>query len=156
MAKDLTFFDSRYALVDKKLIEEGAPVDFGDGFIVTIRHLTSKKVDLVRSQKLQQMKIGMRNKELNRDQSAELTKHVLAHAVIVGWSGGDAPEFSPELALEVFDTRPEFMEDVITAATSYETFRKDLVEGAVGNSSTSSSGDSDTETSSTRSSGTKK
>lgn len=149
------FFDDRYAKVDRNLMEDGAKVDFGDGFFVTVRHLTSKKVEAVRARKIQDMKIGNRNKELNPQQRTDLTKYVLAHGVLVGWEGGDSPEFSPELAAKIFEERPEFLDDVITAATSYETFRDELVEEASGNSSTSSSGDSGTETSRKRSASTK-
>jgi len=145
------FFDERYAKVDRELIEDGAEVDFGGGFYVTVRHLSSKKVEAARVRKLQEMKIGNRNKQLNSEQQRDLMHHLMAHAVIVGWRGGDAPEFSPELALQIFEERPEFLEDVITASSSYETFRQEMVEEASGNSSKSSSGGSDTETSSRRS-----
>lgn len=145
------FFDDRYPKVDRQLMEDGVKVDFGGGFKVQIRHLSSKKVEAVRARKLQDMKIGNRNKELNAEQRDELTKHVLAYGVISGWEGGDAPTFSPELALEVMNERPEFLDDVVTVATSYESFREEMAEDASGNSSTSSSGDSGTGTSSKRS-----
>lgn len=145
------FFDERYAKVDRSIMEDGAEVDFGGGFFVTIRHVSSKKVESVRAQKLQQMKIGNRNKELSRDQTKELMYHVTAYGGIVDWKGGDAPKFTPELALKIFEDRPEFLEDVMTAMTSYETFREELVTDTVGNSSESSNGDSGTATSSKRS-----
>lgn len=147
----MSFFDDRYAKVDRSLMEDGAEVDFGGGFFVTLRHLSSKKVDAVRARKIQEMKIGGRNKQLNPEQQKEVMDHVLAHAVIVGWRGGDAPEFSPELALQIFEERPEFLEDIVTASASYETFRAELVEQASGNSSASSSGASATGTGSKRS-----
>lgn len=141
----MSFFDDRYTKVNRTLMEDGAEVDFGGGFFVTIRHVSSKKVESARAQKLQQMKIGQRNRNLNSDQTNEVMKHVVAHAGIVTWKGGDAPEFTPETAMEVFEDRPEFLEDVLTAMTTYETFREELVEGAVKNSSKSSRGGSDTE-----------
>ncbi len=141
------YFDDRYPKVDKTELEDGAKVDFGDGFFVTIRHISSRKVETVRAAKIQQMKVGARNKALTPEQSRELTHHVVANAGIVGWEGGDAPEFTPEKAIEIFKDRPEFLEDVLTAMNTYETFREELVDGAVGNSQTSSSGDSDTESS---------
>ena len=146
-----SFFDDRYVKVDRQLMEDGAKVDFGGGFFVTVRHLTSKKVEAVRAKKLQEMKVGNRNKELNAEQRTDLTKHVLAHGVLVTWEGGDSPEFSPDLALKIFEERPEFLDDVVTAATSYETFRQEMADAAAGNSSTSSSGDSGTGTSKKRS-----
>lgn len=149
------FFDERYAKVDRSLMEDGAEVDFGGGFFVTIRHVSSKKVETVRAQKVAQMKVGNRNKQLSPDQQKDLMHHVTAYAGIVGWKGGDAPEFSPELALQIFEERPEFLEDVMTAMTSYETFREELAEEASGNSSASSSGASSSGTSSKRSSSTK-
>ena len=142
----MNFFDERYPKVDRALMEDGAEVDFGGGFNVTIRHVSSKKVDAERSKKLAQLKIGNRNRKLTPEQEKELMYHVTAYAGIVTWSGGDAPEFSPELALQIFEERPEFLEDVMTAMTSYETFRQELVEDASGNSSTSSSGGSSSET----------
>lgn len=149
------FFDERYAKVDRNLIEDGAEIDFGGGFFVTVRHVSAKKVDSERAKKIAQMKIGNRNRQLTPEQSKELMNHVTAHAGIVGWRGGDAPTFSPELAMQIFEERPEFLEDVMTAMTSYETFRDELVEEAVGNSQTSSSGASSSGTASKRSSSTK-
>ncbi len=149
------FFDERYAKVDRSIMEDGAEVDFGGEFFVTIRHVSSKKVESIRAQKLQQMKIGQRNKDLSREQTKELMYHVTAYGGIVGWKGGDAPAFTPELALKIFEDRPEFLEDVMTAMTSYETFREELVSDAVGNSQKSSNGDSGTETSSKPSKPTK-
>jgi len=151
----MSFFEDRYAKVDRNLMEDGAEVDFGGGFFVTVRHLSSKKVEAVRAKKMQEMKVMGRNKQLNPDQQRDLTYHVIAHGVIAGWKGGDAPDFTPQEALRVFEERPEFLEDVVTVATSYETFREEMVEEASGNSSTSSSGDSDTGTSSKHSKSTK-
>jgi superfamily II DNA helicase RecQ len=149
------FFEDRYAKVDRNLMEDGAKVDFGGGFFVTVRHFSSKKVEAVRAKKMQEMKVMGRNKQLNPEQQRDLTHHVIAHGVLVNWEGGDAPAFTPEKAIEVFKERPEFLDDVVTASTSYETFRDELVEEASGNSSASSSGDSGSGTSSKRSSNTK-
>lgn len=151
----MSFFEDRYAKVDHALMEDGAEVDFGGDFFVTVRHLSSKKVESVRARKMQEMKVMGRNKQLNPEQQRDLTMHVMAHGVVAGWRGGDAPTFTPETALKVFEERPEFLEDVITVAASYETFREELVEDASGNSSTSSSGDSGTGTSSKHSKSTK-
>lgn len=147
MAAKTNFFEDRYAKVDHSLMEDGAKVDFGGGFFVTIRHVSARKVELVRTQKLQQMKIGNRNKQLTPEQTKELMYYVTAHGGIVTWEGGDAPEFTPETATQIFEDRPEFLEDVMTAMTSYETFREELAEAASGNSSKSSRGGSGTATS---------
>jgi hypothetical protein len=148
------FFD-RYTQVDHGLMEDGAEVDFGDGFFVTIRHASSKKVEMARSRKSQELRVMGRNKELTSDQQRELTVHTVAHGGIVGWRGGDAPAFTPELAEQIFAERPEFLEDIMTVMTSYEAFRKEQVEAASGNSSRSSSGESSSGTTSKRSSTTK-
>jgi hypothetical protein len=147
------FFD-RYTQVDRTLMEDGAEVDFGDGFFVTIRHVSSKKVEMARSRKLQEMKVMGRNRELTADQNKELMAYTVSEGGIVGWRGGDAPEFTPVLAEQIFKDRPEFLEDIITVMTTYEAFRRDQVEDASGNSSESSSGGSSTGSTSKRSSTT--
>ncbi len=129
----LSFFDKRYATVDQKLMEDGAPIDFGSGFTVDVRHVSSKAVESARAQKIRQMRVGNRNRDLSPDQQKELMHHVTAYAGIVNWSGGDAPPFTPELALELFKKKPEFLEDVLTAMTSYEAFRLEEIEETVGN-----------------------
>lgn len=151
----MSFFNERYAKVDRSLMEDGAEVDFGGGFFVKIRHVSARKVEAERTKKVAQMKIGNRNKQLDADQNKDLMNHVVSEAGIVSWRGGDAPEFSPELARQIFDERPEFLEDVLTAMTSYETFREELVDETLGNSEQSSNGDSNGETTSRRSKSTK-
>ena len=123
-------------------MEDGAEVDFGGGFIITIRHVSSEKVNQERGKITGKIRVMGRNKELTFEQQKKITSHVAAHAGIVTWSGGDAPAFTPQLAEQIFEDRPEFLEDVITAMTSYETFRAEEVEDAVGNLTQSSSGES--------------
>lgn len=130
----MSFFDTNYTKVDKSLMEEGAPVDFGGGFTVTIRHVSSQAVEAEQNKVRHRMRIK-RGKTPSADQAKEISKHVAAHAGIVGWKGGDAPEFSPEKALEIFEERPEFLEDVLLAMTEYETFREQAIEEGSGNSS---------------------
>lgn len=136
----MNFFEKRYVPVDKAAMEEGAPIDFGDGFTVNIRHVSSEKVSAERGKITQKLKVMNRNKELTPEQQKTITHHVAAHAGIAGWSGGGVPEFSPEFAMQVFNDRPEFLEDVLTAMTEYEAFRKEEVDAVVGNLETSSTG----------------
>ena len=127
------FFSNRYAKVDQKMIEDGAKIDFGGGFFVTIRHVSSKAVETRRAQKVRQMRVVGGRKDLSPEQQKELMHDVTANAGIVTWEGGDAPPFTPELALQIFKERPEFLEDVMTAMTSYEAFRAEEIEEVVGN-----------------------
>lgn len=129
----MSFFDKRYTKVDEQLMQDGAEVDFGDGFFVTVRHVSAEKVSMARGVITQRVKVMSRNKELTADQQKIITSYVAANGGIVGWRGGDVPEFTPTFAEEVFKQRPEFLEDVIFAMTSFETFRKAEVEAAVGN-----------------------
>jgi len=129
----MSFFDKHYTEVDQQLMQDGAEVDFGDDFFVTIRHVSAEKVNLERGKITQRLKVMSRNKELTPEQQKTITSHVAAHAGIVSWRGGDAPEFTPEFAQQIFKKRPEFLEDVVTAMTSYETFRAAEVDEAVGN-----------------------
>lgn len=124
------FFEDKYAEVDNKLMEEGAPVDFGGGFTVTIRHVSSLAVTNARTKITKYLKVTNRNKELTPEQNKTVMEYVCAHAGIATWSGGGVPAFSPEYAMEVFKKRPEFLEDIVTAMTTYETFRKEQVEEA--------------------------
>lgn len=127
------FFEKRYTKIDEQLMQDGAEVDFGDGFFVTVRHVSAEKVNSERGKITQKLKVMSRNKDLTPEQQKIITSHVAAHAGIVNWRGGDVPTFSPTFAEEVFKMRPEFLEDVVTAMTSYETFRAEEVEAAVGN-----------------------
>lgn len=134
------FFDDRYAKIDENLMKDGAEIDFGGGFFVTIRHVSSEKVNLERGKITQRIRVMGRNKELTPEQNKLVTSHVAAHGGIVGWRGGGVPEFTPAYAEEVFKERPEFLEDVVTAMTSYEAFRAETIDGTVGNSEQSSNG----------------
>jgi hypothetical protein len=136
----MSFFD-RYVPVDKKLMAEGAEIDFGEGFFVTVRHVSSEPVEVARNRITQQLKLMGRNAKLTGEQQRQITVYTAAHAGIVSWRGGDAPEFTPEVALQVFEDRPEFLEDIVTAMTTYEAFRKEEVKRAEGNSLLSSNGD---------------
>jgi hypothetical protein len=129
----MNFFDKRYTQIDEKLMQDGAEVDFGDGFFVTVRHVSAEKVSMERGKITQRVKVMSRNKELTPEQHKIITSHVAAHGGIVGWRGGDVPEFTPAFAEEVFKQRPEFLEDIIFAMTTFETFRAAEVEAAVGN-----------------------
>lgn len=128
----MSFFDDNYVEVDKTLMEDGAEVDFGGGFKVTIRHVSSKEVEKAQSQIRHQLRIK-RGKSPTDDQARQISRYVAAHAGIVTWKGGDAPKFTPEKAMEVFEKRPEFLDDVLLAMTEYETFRKAAVNDASGN-----------------------
>jgi len=127
------FFEKNYTEVDRQLMEDGAEIDFGDGFVVTVRHNSSEKVNAARGVITQRLKVMNRNKDLTPEQQRIITSYVAANAGIVGWKGGDAPTFSPEFAEDVFKKRPEFLEDVVTAMTTYEAFRKEEIDDAVGN-----------------------
>jgi hypothetical protein len=131
----MDFFKDRYAKVDNKAMEDGAPVDFGGGFIVTVRHVSSEKVNLERAKITKQLRVMNRNRDLTPEQQKRITSHVAAHAGIVTWDGSKVgvPEFSPEFAEKVFAERPEFLDDVIEAMTTYETFRDAEVSAAAGN-----------------------
>jgi len=141
MTKTPNFFEDKYAEVDKTLMEDGAPVDFGSGFIVDIRHVSSLAVTNARTKITQQLKVMGRNKELTPEQNQQVLKYVCAHGGIAGWHGGGVPEFTPAYALEVFEKRPEFLEDIVTAMTTYETFRKEQIDEAVEALGKSSTGD---------------
>lgn len=134
------YFDDKYTTVDPTLMEEGAEVDFGSGFFVKVRHVSADKVMSERGKITQKLKVMNRNRDLTPEQNRIITSHVAAYGGIVSWRGGDVPPFTPEFAEQVFKKKPEFLEDVVTAMTTYETFRQEMVDDAVGNSETSSTG----------------
>ena len=70
-----------------------------------------------------------------------LTRKAISETVLIGWKGikvhGKDVKHSPEKAEELMIQFPDFQEDVITAATTHETFRREAIEENEGNSETS-------------------
>lgn len=122
-------FMKKYA-VDKDAVSQGTWVLFDEGVEIKIASLKSDEAKKLR-RKLEAPYRAMR--EIPAHVQEDILTKMLAQVVVKDWKGltdeeGNAITFSVEKADELLRKYPEFLEDVIVAATSRETFREDGVE----------------------------
>lgn len=122
---------------DRSLEEEGVPVDFGDGVIVTIRRLSSKKSREYRRKLEKPYTAQFRNREMPDSVQEDLLNKQVSGVIIVGWEGVPDPEkpkemlpFSQDNALRMCKDFPDFRDDILTAAMERTTFEKEQRESA--------------------------
>lgn len=134
----------------KELEENGVWVDFGDGVqlllarIKSQRSLAAKKAaekpyrDVLRTAS----RLG---KEVTEDIQTKIALDWLVNGVVLDWKdvtdrSGKKLRFTPDNARRVFDDLPDFLDDVIFAASSQQTYQETADREAVGNSAATSGG----------------
>lgn len=121
-----------YGFTDPDLEQEGVEVQIGEDAFITVRRTNNKKfgdyLTALRKPHEQRIQRGTMNRELLDG----LTRKAVAKHVLVGWRGitidGKAVKYSPEKAEELMKKFDDFQEDVLTAANTRETFRREVVE----------------------------
>lgn len=124
-----------YGTTDVDLEKNGVEVDLGDGAFVTVRRSNNKKFAdaLTKMRKPHERRIQRGNNTAEfREMLDDLTRKAVAKHVVIGWRGievdGKAVKYSPEAAEKLMKEFEDFQEDVLTAANSRETFRKEVIE----------------------------
>lgn len=130
-------FLDRYA-TDKTLEEEGVWVDFGDGIMVKIARITSKKSKELRRRLERPLVRKSRGGELSIDQLEYLMTEQLSQAVVQDWKGvtdenGNELPCTPDNCRTILNKFPDFREDIATVSLEKETFRAERHEEELGN-----------------------
>jgi hypothetical protein len=121
-----------YGFTDPDLERDGVEVQISEDATITVRRSNN--------QRFKDMLIGLRKPHEQRIQRGtmdqkvldKLTRKAVATEVLVGWSGikvdGKNVKYSPEKAIELMARFEDFQEDILTAANTRETFRRQVVE----------------------------
>lgn len=121
-----------YGFTDKELEENGVEVQIGEDAFITVRRSNNKR--------FKQLLTGLRKPHEQRIQRGTMDQKVLdgftikavAKEVLIGWRGikvdGKTVKYSPEKAEELMKRFEDFQEDILTAANTRETFRKEVTE----------------------------
>ena len=124
-----------YGTTDVDLENNGVEVDLGDGAFVTVRRSNNKRFAdaLMRARKPHERRIQRGNNTAEfRALLDDLTRKAVAEHVLIGWRGievdGKPIKYSPQAAEKLMKEFEDFQEDVLTAANSRETFRKEVIE----------------------------
>lgn len=121
-----------YGFTDPSLEENGVEVQLSEDAFITVRRSNNER--------FKNLLISMRKPYEQRIQRGTMDQKVLdaqtrkavAREVLIGWRGikddGEEIEYSPENAEAMMKKYEDFQEDVLTAANTRETFRKQVVE----------------------------
>jgi hypothetical protein len=121
-----------YGFTDPDLEENGVEVQLSEDSSITVRRSNNKRfkdmLTSLRKPHEQRIQRGtMDQKVLDK-----LTRKAVAREVLIGWKGikvdGKNVKYSPEKAEELMERFEDFQEDILTAANTRETFRRQVVE----------------------------
>lgn len=124
-------FLSKYK-TDKTAEEQGVWVVLADEIEVKVARLNNKSARDLR----RQLEKPYRNMSSIPDAAnEEILIKVIARAVLKDWKGvtdekGQAQSYSADLAEKLFREFPDFLNDVVSAAMTRETFQTEAVESA--------------------------
>lgn len=127
-----------YGFTDPDLEKDGVEVEIGEDAFITVRRSNNKKfvqlLTTLRKPHEQRIQRGTMDQKVLDG----LTRKAVAREVIIGWRGikldGKSIKFSPEKAEEMMKRFEDFQEDILTAANTRETFRRQVVEENAKNS----------------------
>jgi hypothetical protein len=121
-----------YGFTDPELEQEGVEVQIAEDAFITVRRTNNKKFGDYLTQLRKPHEQRIQRGTMNREILDGLTRKAVAKHVLVGWRGitidGKAVKYSPEKAEELLKKYDDFQEDVLTAANTRETFRREVVE----------------------------
>lgn len=134
---------------DAKKEVEGNWVDFGSGLMVKVARIDNiafmGHLRKISRKYVAQSRTGDDTKTL--ELLEKLRKKAMARFVLLDWSNmedddGKPIEYSPEKALELFDSVPEFYRGIIDISSDAATFKAEEVSESLGNSLPVSNGSS--------------
>lgn len=117
---------------DKDLEKNGVWVEIDDGAQILVARTDNPRYrDMLRAE-LKPHKKKIQRGTLSQEFQEKLLMKVVAHTVLLDWKGitvkDKAVKYSPEKALELLEEYPDFREDVMEAANTMETFRREIEE----------------------------
>lgn len=136
---------------DENVEVDGAWIDLGDGAKVKVARWGNpnheKVIERLRRPYRSMIRSG---RDLPKQVSDRIATESLAEAILLGWEGlldrkGKAIPYSKENALNLLSdpALKDFRETISSIALQAETFRKESLETAAGNSKSTSDGESD-------------
>jgi hypothetical protein len=121
-----------YGFTDPELEQDGVEVQIAEDAFITVCRTNNKKFAAYLTQLRKPHEQRIQRGTMDRDVLDGLTRKAVAKHVLVGWRGieidGKAVKYSPEKAEELLKKFDDFQEDVLTAANTRETFRREVVE----------------------------
>lgn len=146
--------DFKKDFADPDLSEDGVWHDYRGGRIL-LRRMKSKAF-VARLNKLRKPFLRLIQKgRFPVEQDNELTRKAIAEAGILNWEGfedgGKELPYTPETAIRMMETYPEFEDDVFDMMQTSEAYKNVETEETVKNSRKRSSGSSNTDTKETSS-----
>jgi len=127
-----------YGFTDRNLEQEGVEVQIGEDAFITVRRSNNDKFKklLIRLRKPHEQRI--QRGTMDQKVLDGLTRKAVAQEVLIDWRGikdeGKVIKYSPEAAEALMKKYEDFQEDVLTAANTRETFRKEIEEENAKNS----------------------
>lgn len=121
-----------YGFTDPDLERDGVEVQLTEDAFITVRRSNNKKFAdmLIRLRKPYENRI--QRKTMDQKVLDNLTRKCVAQEVLIGWRGikcdGKAVKYSPAKAEEMMERFEDFQEDVLTAANTRETFRREVTD----------------------------
>lgn len=131
--------------VANKKDSETRTYQYCEGVDLIVKPVGTKDYDKALRREVEQLRRKGRNKKLKETQLTEATKQVAAKHVLVGWSGltddlGNELKYSAIIAKKLFDESYQFFKDVMEFAGDAEIEIREDAEERLGNSSKSSIG----------------
>jgi hypothetical protein len=127
-----------YGFTDHDLEENGVEVQIGEDAYITVRRSNNERFKrlLTRLRKPHEQRI--QRGTMDQQVLDGLTRKAVAQEVILGWRGikldGKNVKFSAEKAEEMMKRFEDFQEDILTAANTRETFRREVTDENAKNS----------------------
>jgi hypothetical protein len=135
---------------NKELEENGVWVEFGDGVQLLLARIKSQRSLSAKKAAEKPYREVLRNasrmgKEVTEDIQTRIALNWLVNGVVLDWKEvtdrtGKKLKFSPDNARDLFEDLPDFLDDVVFAASSQATYQEAADREAVGNSVATSGG----------------
>lgn len=121
-----------YGFTDPNLEADGVEVELGDGAFITVRRSNNDKFADMLTALRKPHERRIQRGTMDQKVLDKLTRQAVAKEVLIGWRGikvdGKTVKYSPEAAVKLMARFEDFQEDVLIAANTRETFRRQVVE----------------------------
>ena len=121
-----------YGFTDADLEREGVEVQLTEDATITVCRTNNDKFKDYLTGLRKPYEQRIQRGTMDQKVLDVLTRKAVAKFVLIGWNGiklnGKVVKYSPEKAEEIMERFEDFQEDVLVAANTRETFRRQVVE----------------------------
>jgi hypothetical protein len=121
-----------YGFTDPALEENGVEVQLSEDAYITVRRSNNQKFKDLLTSLRKPYEQRIQRGTMDQKVLDQLTRQAVAKEVLIGWRGikldGKEVKYSPAKAEELLKKYEDFQEDVLTAANTRETFRRQVQE----------------------------